>query len=158
MNLPDTLSLKNHTQKTVETPEPVFVSGSTYVFSAPQAEPGACDLTVTQGTASATTPLEAVAATISWDAADAQPGEVRALRVTLEGASTPEKWLLSGTIDITNGQVVSVADPARISIKGASLTMTDLPGSVVNVAQVRALQTGKMTAVSRLRAVKTPAK
>ena len=149
-----TLSLKNHTQKTVETPEPVFVSGSTYVFSAPQAEPGACDLTVTQGTASATTPLEAVAATISWDAADAQPGEVRALRVTLEGASTPEKWLLSGTIDITNGQVVSVADPARISIKGASLTVTDLPGSVVDVAQVRALQTGKMTAVSRLRALK----
>ncbi|MCC6739354.1 MAG: S8 family serine peptidase [Planctomycetia bacterium] len=151
---PATVTIKNHTQKTVEPADPVLVTGDTCVFSAPQAEPGACDVTVTQGQASKTTALEAVAPKIAWDQPDAQPGETRVLRVTLEGAKTPGDWRLSGTVEIANGQVMSVADPARIGLKGAVLTLDALPASVRDLAQVQALQAGKMTATAKLRAVK----
>ncbi|MCC6739325.1 MAG: S8 family serine peptidase [Planctomycetia bacterium] len=148
---PATVSLKNHTQKTLEAPVPVVVSGSTCVFSAPLAEPGACDVTVIQGGASKTTSIEAVAPRIAWDQPDAQPGETRVLRVTLEGAKSPGDWSLSGTVEIANGQVMSVADPARIALKGPVLTLDALPASVRDIAQVQAQQSGTMIATARLR-------
>lgn len=151
---PATVTIKNLTQKTLEPADPVLVTGDTCVFSAPQAEPGACDVTVTQGGAAKTTPLEAVAPTIAWDQPDALPGETRVLRVTLEGAKTPGDWTLSGTIEIANGQVISVTDPARVGVKGLVLTLEALPGSVRDLAQVQALQAGKMTATAKLRAVR----
>lgn len=151
---PATVSIKNFTQKTLEPADPVLVTGDTCVFSAPQAEPGACDVTVTQGGTSKTTALEAVAPKIAWDQADALPGESRVLRVTLEGAKVPGEWMLSGTIEIANGQILSVTDPARIALKGPLLTLDALPGSVRDLAQVQALQQGKMTATARLRAVR----
>ncbi|KAF0241963.1 MAG: peptidase S8/S53 subtilisin kexin [Planctomycetota bacterium] len=157
-NGPATVSLKNHSAKTVESPTPVFVSGATCVFSAPEAEPGACDVTVTQGAASKTTSLEAVAAKIAWDQPDAQPGETRTLRVLLEGASSPGEWTVSGTIEISNGQILSVADPARISMKGLVLTLDALPGSTPDAAQVQAQQAGKMVATARLRAARAAGK
>ncbi|MCE9582888.1 MAG: S8 family serine peptidase, partial [Planctomycetes bacterium] len=48
-----TVTIKNHATKTVETADPVFVGGGVCVFSAPQAGPGACEVTVTQGAATA---------------------------------------------------------------------------------------------------------
>jgi hypothetical protein len=151
---PATVSLKNHTAKTLETPEPVCVTANTCVFSAPQAEPGACDVTVTQGELSKTTTLEAVAPKIAWDMPDAQPGETRTLRVLLEGASAPGDWIVSGTIEISNGQVVSVTDPARITVKGLVLTLDAWPGGTPDAARVQAQQEGKMVATARLRAAR----
>lgn len=146
-----TVTLKNHTKKTLEMPAPVFVSGSTCVFSAPDAEPGACDVTVTQGAASKTTSLEAVAPRIAWDSPDAQPGEIRTLFVTLAGASNPSDWTISGTVEIFNGLVQSVGDATKVRRDGGVLTVLDLPGGAGELARVQAQQSGKMVAVAKLR-------
>ncbi|NUN47653.1 MAG: S8 family serine peptidase [Candidatus Brocadiae bacterium] len=155
-NGPATVQLKNHATKTVDVADPILVTGDTVVFSAPRTGPGPCDLTVTQGAASKTVAIEAVSPKLSWDRPDARPGEVRTLRLTLEGAADPSLYDVSGTIQLRNGRVVSVADPARIARQGATLTLSALPASTADLATVQAIDAGEMQAEGRLRAVRVP--
>ncbi len=151
---PAKVTLKNFSKKTIEFPDPILVTPTTCVFSAPEAEPGACDITVAQGDAVRTVPLEAVAAKIAWDCPDAQIGDVRELRVVLEGASRPADWRIAGTVTVQSGQIESVIDPKSVLREGNALTLTALPGDAAYVARVRAIEAGSMIAHAKLRATK----
>ncbi|NUN50191.1 MAG: S8 family serine peptidase [Candidatus Brocadiae bacterium] len=148
---PATVTLKNHTKKVIDQGQPVLVSGGTVAFSAPLAEPGQCDLTVTQGAATATVAVEAVAARLGWDRPDAKPGEIRVLRLTLEGAADPARYVVSGTIQIRNGRVVTVADPARMGVQGGTITLRAVPGECGEIARVQVGEEGEMRAEGRVR-------
>ncbi len=146
--------VKNYADRTATIGEPLVVTGNSCVFLAPELDPGPCDVVLTQGNASKTFKVEAVAAVLQWDQPDAQIGDVRSLSIVLKGASRPADWRVSGTLTVQNAQIVEV-DPRLTREADGSFTVKDLPGDAGILVRAGAAQQGKMTATSWLEASAT---
>ncbi|MBI2920769.1 MAG: S8 family serine peptidase [Planctomycetes bacterium] len=146
--------LKNHTEKTLEFPDVVLQSQNSVVFSAPDAEPGSCTVTVQKDGAESSVDLEAVALKIAWSSLDVTVGEETDLRLEMLGASDPARWRVSGTISVENAQILRTAPEGKAIVQ--TCVVDNLPGTSTFLLRARAQQTGKMVATARLRARKVP--
>ncbi|NUN48722.1 MAG: S8 family serine peptidase [Candidatus Brocadiae bacterium] len=148
----ESVSFKNHDDRSITVGEPLVCSASGTAFAAPRAGAGRGDLRVTQGGKTVSYPVEAVAPTIEWDRVDAAVGDVRVLSLRLAGASNPGDWTVSGDIQVQNGRLVARA--RGVTGQGAALVLTRVPGTLSEIARFEALSEGQMTALATLRAVR----
>jgi hypothetical protein len=146
--------VRNHSNKTAVIGDAVLVTSGTCLFAAPELDPGACSVSVTQGGATASYDAEAVAAKLRWDSPEAAIGDIRTLSLFLEGASNPAGWMVSGTFSVENAELLFV-DPRVQTGTAGEFAVQGLRGDAGLLVKVKAVRQGKMIATSNLKATKS---